>query len=138
MKTGACNRRGRQTADGNGAPQATATRSPAERSDAGVRLAGRARCPRRRACGPRPGYARWPPTEARCPVAFSDKDTATPTPDDFSQMQGIVVIKGHGWGNASGHVTLWNGTLCADSCHLLGDPDNGSFVPESGALWVLP
>ncbi len=67
-----------------------------------------------------------------------DKDAAAPKPDDFNQMQGIVVIKGHGWGNASGHVTLWNGTLCADSCHLLGDPDNGSFVPESGALWVLP
>ena len=67
-----------------------------------------------------------------------DKNASAPTPDDFKHMQGIVIIKGHGWGNASGHVTLCDGTLCADSCHLLGAPDNGSFVPESGAIWVLP
>lgn len=66
-----------------------------------------------------------------------DKQVASPRPDHFKDMKGIVVIKGSGWGNASGHVTLWDGTLCADSCHLLGDPANGSFVPESGAIWVL-
>jgi hypothetical protein len=68
----------------------------------------------------------------------ADTEVSSPRPDSFKGKQGIVVIKGSGWGNATGHVTLWDGTLCADSCHLLGDPDNGSFVPESGALWELP
>ncbi|HCC0827642.1 TPA: hypothetical protein M3111_004710, partial [Escherichia coli] len=52
--------------------------------------------------------------------------------------KGIIVVKGHGWSNARGHVTLWNGSVCSDQCHLLNDPDNGTFVPEVGILWVLP
>lgn len=27
-------------------------------------------------------------------------------------MKGILVIKGHGWSNAKGHVTLWDGNKC--------------------------
>lgn len=54
------------------------------------------------------------------------------------QVKGIIVVKGHGWSNARGHVTLWNGSVCSDQCHLLNDPDNGTFVPEVGILWVLP
>nr|WP_233174907.1 MULTISPECIES: T6SS effector amidase Tae4 family protein [Delftia] len=51
---------------------------------------------------------------------------------------GIIVVKGHGWGNAIGHVTLWNGTECSDTCHLMSDPDNGTFVPDMASIWVLP
>jgi len=36
------------------------------------------------------------------------------------------------------HVTLWNGTSCSDTCHLMHDPENGPFVPDAGAIWVLP
>jgi len=66
-----------------------------------------------------------------------DKTVATPKPSDFSGQQGIIVIKGHGWDNAQGHVTLWDGSKCPDSCHLLHDPDNGAFIPETGSLWLL-
>lgn len=66
-----------------------------------------------------------------------DKIVTTPKPSDFSGMKGIIVVKGRGWGNASGHVTIWNGTSCADSCHLLHDPDNGSFTPDTAAIWIL-
>ncbi|WP_311765917.1 MULTISPECIES: hypothetical protein [unclassified Caballeronia] len=49
----------------------------------------------------------------------------------------MIVVKGHGWSNARGHVTLWDGSFCSDACHLLRDPDNGLFVPETASLWVL-
>lgn len=58
-------------------------------------------------------------------------------PADFAKMQGVIVVKGHGWANAAGHVTLWNGAQCADACHLMNDPDNGPFVPETAAIWEL-
>jgi len=66
-----------------------------------------------------------------------DKTVKSPTPANFSGMKGIIVVKGHGWDNARGHVTLWDGNRCSDSCHLMNDPDNGPFVPEVAALWIL-
>ena len=67
-----------------------------------------------------------------------NKLVKSPKPSDFANMKGIIVIKGHGWKNAVGHVTLWNGRQCSDTCHLLADPDNGAFIPDTGAIWVLP
>ncbi|EAU4476870.1 type VI secretion system amidase effector protein Tae4 [Salmonella enterica] len=61
-----------------------------------------------------------------------------PKQSDFIGKKGIIVVKGHGWSNARGHVTLWKGSICSDQCHLLNDPDNGPFVPEVGTLWILP
>jgi hypothetical protein len=66
-----------------------------------------------------------------------DKIVTSPKPTDFSGMKGIIVVKGHGWKDAKGHVTLWDGNRCSDQCHLLNDPDNGAFVPETAAIWVL-
>jgi len=66
-----------------------------------------------------------------------DKTTKNPRPDDFAGLKGIIVVKGNGWSNARGHVTLWDGAQCSDACHLLHDPDNGPFVPETASLWVL-
>ncbi|EPR3505036.1 type VI secretion system amidase effector protein Tae4 [Serratia marcescens] len=66
-----------------------------------------------------------------------DITVKSPTPAKFSGKKGIMVIQGNGWRNASGHVTLWNGDICSDSCHFMGDPENGSFVPEVASLWIL-
>lgn len=66
-----------------------------------------------------------------------DKTSKAPKPADFAGLKGLMVVKGNGWANARGHVTLWNGVTCSDSCHLLADPDNGSFTPEVAALWSL-
>lgn len=66
-----------------------------------------------------------------------DRTVKNPKPSDFADMKGIIVVKGHGWSNAWGHVTLWDGTKCSDTCHLLNDPDNGPFVPETASIWVL-
>jgi hypothetical protein len=67
----------------------------------------------------------------------ADKSAKAPQPTHFTGLKGLIVVKGHGWSNALGHVTLWNGSVCSDTCHLLADPDNGSFVPEVAALWKL-
>lgn len=66
-----------------------------------------------------------------------DKVVRSPQESDFAGMKGIIVVRGHGWSNAGGHVTLWDGTHCSDSCHLLHNPDNGPFVPETASIWVL-
>ena len=66
-----------------------------------------------------------------------DKTVKSPKPTDFTKMKGIIVVKGHGWGNAKGHVTLWDGSKCSDSCHLMHDPDNGAFIPEIASIWIL-
>jgi hypothetical protein len=60
-----------------------------------------------------------------------------PETTDFSGLKGIVIVKGFGWGDARGHVTLWDGAKCSDSCHLMHDPGNGAFVPKEASIWVL-
>ena len=66
-----------------------------------------------------------------------DKTVKSPTPESFAGLKGIIVVKGHGWSNARGHVTLWDGMRCSDTCHLMHDPDNGPFIPETASLWIL-
>jgi Type VI secretion system (T6SS), amidase effector protein 4 len=67
-----------------------------------------------------------------------DKTVTSPKPTDFSGTNGIILIEGTGWKDATGHVTLFNGVGCQDSCHLLGDASNGNFTPETGSIWLLP
>ena len=66
-----------------------------------------------------------------------DRSAQMPYPAHFAGRKGLLVVKGSGWSNARGHVTLWNGATCSDSCHLGGDPDNGTFVPQTASLWFL-
>ncbi|CAN7213450.1 type VI secretion system amidase effector protein Tae4 [Acidovorax sp. LjRoot117] len=66
-----------------------------------------------------------------------DKSVRAPKTTDFHGLKGIIVVKGQGWANAVGHITLWDGVKCSDSCHLMADPDNGPFVPDIGLLWIL-
>jgi hypothetical protein len=67
----------------------------------------------------------------------ADKTVKNPRTCDFAGLKGLIVVTGSGWTNARGHVTLWDGTNCSDSCHLLADPDNGTFTPEIASLWSL-
>ena len=66
-----------------------------------------------------------------------DKVVRGATSGPLAGRRGLIVVEGAGWSDASGHVTLWNGTRCQDSCHLARDPDNGSFTPRSAKLWEL-
>lgn len=67
----------------------------------------------------------------------ADMTVTSPTPSQFAGKQGIIIFSGHGWSDATGHVTLWNGNICSDDCHFLGSPGNGSFIPGSATLWSL-
>jgi hypothetical protein len=67
----------------------------------------------------------------------ADKIVKSPKTSDFAGLQGIIVIKGSGWANARGHVTLWDGAVCSDTCHLMSDPENQGFIPDTASLWVL-
>jgi len=60
-----------------------------------------------------------------------------PAESDFAGMQGIVVVRGQGWVDAVGHITLWNGNICSDNCHLTANPDNGRFIPDTASIWIL-
>lgn len=66
-----------------------------------------------------------------------DNSVRAPKTTDFTGVQGIIVVKGQGWANAVGHITLWDGSKCSDRCHLMSDPDNGPFVPDIGSIWAL-
>lgn len=61
-----------------------------------------------------------------------------PVRKDFAHGKGIIAITGHGWSDAVGHVTLWDGFQFSDKNHLGDSSDNGTFVPEVARLWKLP
>jgi len=56
----------------------------------------------------------------------------------YGSKKGISVVTGSGWSDATGHVSLYDGSSCSDICHFDGDPDNGSFTPTKASLWILP
>lgn len=66
-----------------------------------------------------------------------DLTVSSPGPGSFNGRQGIIIFQGNGWSDARGHVTLWNGNICSDTCHFLGGAENGSFVPTTASLWIL-
>jgi hypothetical protein len=45
-----------------------------------------------------------------------------PTDSDYTTYfvgkQGVLIFKVTGWGDATGHVTLWNGSGCGDHCYF--------------------
>lgn len=72
-------------------------------------------------------------------ATFGDPDFGTEKPKiaDFANKKGILLIRGSGWRDAVGHVTLFDGKVCSDACHLTGDPLNGTFTPEKASIWLL-
>ncbi|MEW6760901.1 MAG: type VI secretion system amidase effector protein Tae4 [Pseudomonadota bacterium] len=41
---------------------------------------------------------------------------------EFKSKKGIIVFRVTGWGDATGHVTLWNGADCGDTCYFTFPP----------------
>lgn len=37
---------------------------------------------------------------------------------DFRGKKGVLIFQVIGWGNATGHVTVWNGSDCGDHCYF--------------------
>ncbi|SPL70300.1 type VI secretion system amidase effector protein Tae4 [Acinetobacter stercoris] len=42
----------------------------------------------------------------------------------LSGKNGIIIFKVTGWSDATGHVTLWNGSDCGDSCYFVHHNSN--------------
>jgi len=63
-----------------------------------------------------------------------------PVSNDFKNMRGILLVTGDGRGDARGHITLWNGAMCSDTCHFADDKkaSDSTFSPRKAVLWVLP
>lgn len=47
-----------------------------------------------------------------------DNIVPSPSPSKFESFQGILVVEVQGWGDASGHATIWNGLSCSDECYF--------------------
>jgi len=52
-----------------------------------------------------------------------------PQQNDFINQKGIIVFNVGGWGDASGHTTLWNGNSCSDRCYFP--------LAAEASLWLL-
>lgn len=57
-----------------------------------------------------------------------DKTVKNPKPSDFANLKGILVF-GVQWSDATGHVTLWNGSTCSDHCYFP--------VAAEASIWLL-
>ncbi|QLE84476.1 hypothetical protein FLM48_04850 [Shewanella sp. Scap07] len=51
---------------------------------------------------------------------FGEPDTVVPSPSasKLENFRGILVVEVQGWGDASGHATIWNGINCSDECYF--------------------
>lgn len=63
------------------------------------------------------GFVRRNFGEPEKSVAPSGRDATA----DFKGLQGVLVFSVSGWGDATGHVTLWNGADCGDHCYFVHD-----------------
>ncbi|MBX3415007.1 MAG: type VI secretion system amidase effector protein Tae4 [Pirellulales bacterium] len=58
-----------------------------------------------------------------------DQVTKNPKSADFAGQKGILAFQVSGWSDATGHVTLWDGSICSDQC-FFGKASEAS-------LWTL-
>lgn len=58
-----------------------------------------------------------------------DKTVVNPTVHDFKGLNGMLVFNVNGWNDASGHVTLWNGSACSDHCYFP--------LANEASIWIL-
>jgi len=72
---------------------------------------------------------------------FGKPKTFTPTEAraQLVDKKGIILFGVSGWGNASGHFTLWGGAeeKCADSCYFPDDIIQPGVSTQSVELWEL-
>lgn len=43
---------------------------------------------------------------------------AAPTMEKLLTHKGIIIFEVEGWGDASGHATIWDGLRCSDKCYF--------------------
>lgn len=55
-------------------------------------------------------------------------------PSDFAGSKGIILFEVSGWGDATGHFTLWNGSKVAHGDYF---KPKGSAVLKGVKLWKI-
>ncbi|HEX5683715.1 MAG TPA: type VI secretion system amidase effector protein Tae4 [Ideonella sp.] len=55
---------------------------------------------------------------------------------ELSGKKGLVLFEVEGWADATGHATLWNGTVCYDHCYF-NEPGVRYRTPKAN-FWRLP
>lgn len=56
---------------------------------------------------------------------------------EFMGKNGILIFSVTGWRDASGHVTLWNGRDCGDSCYFTHPADRPDVKTTEILFWEL-
>lgn len=54
----------------------------------------------------------------------------------LSGKQGVIIFGVSGWGDASGHASLFNGSSCYDKCYF--NSPGAKYQTRDAVLWVLP
>jgi hypothetical protein len=67
---------------------------------------------------------------------YSVKPNAVDKTSDFLGKKGILIFDVSGWGDASGHVTLWNGGECGDHCYFT-HPTQPDVQTKEILFWEL-
>jgi len=50
--------------------------------------------------------------------------------------KGVILFEVSGWGDASGHATIWDGSLCYDHCYF--NEPNANYTTQRANFWALP
>lgn len=67
---------------------------------------------------------------------YSIKTNGNNIKNQFLGKQGIIIFKVKGWGDATGHVTLWDGIECSDG-HCYFTHSQASVETTEILLWEL-
>lgn len=54
----------------------------------------------------------------------------------LARKKGIILFEVSGWGDAAGHATLWNGTMCYDHCYF--NEPGVRYHTTRANFWSLP
>lgn len=66
----------------------------------------------------------------------ADFKKTSPHVADFSGKKGILTFDVEGWSDATGHATLFDGTICSDHCYFTEDLA-APVTAKLGKIWIL-
>jgi RHS repeat-associated protein len=70
-------------------------------------------------------------------TTFGSADITNATSAGLQNQNGIIFFEVSGWGDASGHVDIWNGTGCGTKCYWPGSSNLNGATMTNASLWLL-
>ncbi|MCL2897379.1 type VI secretion system amidase effector protein Tae4 [Brenneria tiliae] len=55
--------------------------------------------------------------------------------EQLKNKNGLILFEVSGWGDANGHATFWNGSLCSDHCYF--NDTNANYTTNKANFWEL-